>query len=190
MVARFLILWVFHCNISDVASDVALAFDWPLPAVYYPLFPARCTSRMIPFKAFRQARKRVGIPKFCHPTAPVHTPVSSAPKRNSPAWAVAATKDTSKKNLRRTVEIAPVLKFLKHCPTPRKIPRRRPRAYRICNTVREKSGACAGEGWAGEAPEGPASPQETGLSKAFSLANPSMIFVFKRTVTGRGRRRS
>ena len=36
MVARFLILWVFHCNISDVASDVALAFDWPLPAVYYP----------------------------------------------------------------------------------------------------------------------------------------------------------
>ena len=32
MVARFLILWVFHCNISEVA----LAFDWPLPAVYYP----------------------------------------------------------------------------------------------------------------------------------------------------------
>ena len=31
---------------------------------------------MIPFKAFRQARKRAGIPKFCYPTAPVHTPKS------------------------------------------------------------------------------------------------------------------
>ena len=35
-----------------------------------------------------------------------------------------------------------------------------------------------------------ASPGEAELSKAFSLANPSKVFVFKRTVTGRGRRRS
>ena len=76
---------------------------------------------MIPFKAFRQARKRAGIPKFCYPTAPVHTPKSL---------------------------IRPHKKF----------PGVGPRAYRICNTVREKSGACAGDGLAGGGLEGPASP--------------------------------
>ena len=35
-----------------------------------------------------------------------------------------------------------------------------------------------------------ASPGEAGLAKVFSLANPSKGFVFKRTVTGRRRRRS
>ena len=46
----------------------------------------------------------------------------------------------------------------KHIRLQKKFPGAGPRADCICNTVRENRGACAGEVWAGEAPEGPASP--------------------------------
>ena len=53
---------------------------------------------------------------------------------------------------------APVRIAEKHIRPQKKFPGAGPRAYRICNTGRENRGACAGEVWAGEAPEGPASP--------------------------------
>ena len=56
----------------------------------------------------------------------------------------------------------------KHIRLQKKFPGAGPQADCICNTGCENRGACAGEVWAGEAPEGPASPGEAGLSKVFS----------------------
>ena len=54
---------------------------------------------------------------------------------------------------------APARNLPKIHPPQKKFPGAGPRAYRICNTVCKTGGLAPGKVWAGEAPEGPASPK-------------------------------
>ena len=60
---------------------------------------------------------------------------------------------------RRVPSIRPDPQTIKALPHPKEIPRRGPRAYRICDTVRENRGPAPGKASQGEAIEGPAFPR-------------------------------
>ena len=75
----------------------------------------------------------------------------------------------------------------KFYPSPKEIPRREPPGVPYLPYSMQSSGACAGERSRRGGPEGPASPEEAGLSKVFFSGEALAKGALRRGRSGRGR---
>ena len=114
---------------------------WPLRTTCCPLPAVSCALHIAncSFQSIPPNAKKAGIPEFRHPLAPIRQPQNPIRQPQNP--------------------IRP----------PKGIPRRRPPGVPCLQHSTQNRGPCAGEGLAGGGLEGPASPEEAGPSKVFSI---------------------